>query len=125
MKTTKRNTRRKHRLPAQFAPDVEFELAPVPGVVPPETVRIKFHELQSRLVEASLIESWSQSVRGRIHQAANEAAALAWTTPYPLLVMPELFLEKARETRLRLQKQRSILMRSERLVETIHEWESS
>ena len=29
-----------------------------------------------------------------IRRAAHEAAALAWTTRYPLLVFPELFEEK-------------------------------
>jgi hypothetical protein len=113
------------QLAARFAPEVEFELSPVPGSVPPETVRIKFDDLQSRLVEATMGESTSSFVRGRIHQAAREAAALAWTTPYPLLVMPELFLEKAREASRRLNKQHRVLMRSEWLVEAIRDWEAS
>ncbi|MBM3836461.1 MAG: hypothetical protein FJ398_00635 [Verrucomicrobia bacterium] len=124
MKTTQRNTDRQQQLSARFAPEVEFELSPVPGAVPPETVRIKFDELQSRLVEATLGESNSRFIRGRIDQAAREAAALAWTTPYPLLVLPELFLEKAREAGQRLDKQRRVLQRSERLVEAIHNWDA-
>lgn len=31
-----------------------------------------------------------------IRRAANEAAAMAWTTPYPMLVLPELLKEMAR-----------------------------
>jgi hypothetical protein len=124
MKTTQRNTDRQQQLSARFAPEVEFELSPVPGPVPPETVRIKFDELQGRLVEATMGESTSPFVRGRIHQAARDAAALAWTTPYPLLVLPELFLEKAREAGQRLDKQRSVLMRSERLVGALEEWQA-
>ena len=33
---------------------------------------------------------------GRLKQAANEAAGLAWTTEFPLLVFPGLFAEFAR-----------------------------
>ena len=125
MKTKQIANRRRRLLRAEFASDVKFELAPVPGTVSPEAVRIRFQELQSRLVEENLSETRNPSVRGGIRQAANEAAALSWTTPYPLLVMPALFAEKAREIRLRLGKQQGVLMRSESLVKTVHDWESN
>jgi hypothetical protein len=38
---------------------------------------------------------WKPELSIQIRRAANEAAALAWVTPYPLLVFPVLFEEKA------------------------------
>lgn len=125
MKTTEKKTDRDQRLTARFAPEVEFELTPLAGAVSPEAVRIKFQELQSRLVEESLSVTQIPSVRIGIRRAALEAAALSWTTPFPLLVMPVLFLEKTRETRRRLEKQQEVRWRSERLVETVDETEKN
>ena len=121
MKAKKNKTSRDRSLPAQWAADVAFELTPVPGAVPPEMVRIKFMELQSGLVKDCLGETRNPIVRGGIHSAANEAAALAWMTAYPLLVMPVLFHEKARETRRRLDKQQSVSMRTERLIAAVND----
>ena len=116
MKARKNKTSRDRSLPAQWAADVAFELTPVTGVVPQELVRIKFMELQSGLVKDCLGETRNPIVRGGIHRAANEAAALSWTTSYPLLVMPALFHEKAREARRRLDKQQIVSMQTERLI---------
>lgn len=41
-----------------------------------------------------------------LRRAANEAAALAWLEPFPLLAFPELFHEKVRATR-RIQSQQA------------------
>jgi len=48
-------------------------------------------------------------------RAANEAAALAWATPFPLLLFPELFEEKARQARRQALTQARILSRSTRM----------
>jgi hypothetical protein len=43
-----------------------------------------------------------------LRQAANDAAAVAWTAPYPLLVLPELFREKVAAARRYGAKQASL-----------------
>src|ERR1051325_2488150 len=47
-----------------------------------------------------------------LRRAADDAASLAWMTPFPLLVLPELFFEKAAEACVRSQRQRQIWQRS-------------
>ncbi|MBI4661205.1 MAG: hypothetical protein HY735_20475 [Verrucomicrobia bacterium] len=116
MKTQSKRISRNRRLFAQFGPDVEFDLTPSPAIVPSETVRIRFQELQERLVRDSLSGTQNPVVRGGLQIAAHEAAALAWTTPYPLLVMPILFQEKARSFRLRLAKQHRVSAQTRRLT---------
>jgi hypothetical protein len=51
-----------------------------------------------------------------LRRAAEDAASLAWATPYPLLVLPELFSELAAEARAQSERQRDILRRSLRLI---------
>jgi hypothetical protein len=51
-----------------------------------------------------------------LQQAADEAASLAWTTAYPVLVLPELFAEKAADACRRWQRQLDIHQQSLGLV---------
>lgn len=118
------NTNRARYLSPQFEPDVEFELTPQPGTVSPDSVQVRFQELQNRLLEESLGETPNPILRRTLRRAANEAAALSWTTQYPLLIMPLLFHEKARSVRLRLAKQSRVLIRSQRIVEAVNDWDS-
>jgi hypothetical protein len=37
---------------------------------------------------------WKPEFSAHVRRAAKEAAALAWVTPYPLLVFPVLFSER-------------------------------
>ena len=52
----------------------------------------------------------------RLRRAANEAAALAWVTPYPLLVFPALFEEKAETALAHAARQNWVLQRSRELL---------
>jgi hypothetical protein len=54
-----------------------------------------FERLKNRLLTERLEEIWRPEINSQVRRAANEAAALAWVTPYPLLVFPTLFQEKA------------------------------
>ena len=111
-------------LNAQFEPNIEFELALQPGTVSPESVRIRFQELQNRLLEETLGQTPNPILRENMHGVANEAAALAWTTQFPLLIMPVLFHEKARSVRLQLEKQHRVSMRSQQLVDAVSDGDS-
>jgi hypothetical protein len=81
-------------LKASVGPDTRFEVRPV--AVPYRLeLESRFEALKGRLLEAKLNELWEAGLNSSLRRAANEAAALAWLTPYPLLVFPLLFEEKA------------------------------
>jgi hypothetical protein len=50
-------------------------------------------------------------------RAANEAAALAWVTGYPLLVFPGLFDEKVDTALARAARQQCVIRRTREMVE--------
>jgi len=54
-----------------------------------------------------------------IRRAANEASALAWTTPFPLLMLPGLLEEKVRSARRQAEQQKIVFKRSRRLLGTV------
>jgi hypothetical protein len=73
-------------------------------------------ELKQRLLQET---AWARSDSGSLtclRRAAEDAVALAWTTPFPLLVLPELFFEKAAEACARSKRQREIRRRSQGLA---------
>ena len=51
-----------------------------------------------------------------LRRAANEAAAVAWMTPFPLLFLPTLFEEKSVMARRQVARQRMVTARSRELV---------
>ena len=53
--------------------------------------------LKARLLDEQLAAAKEAELRRRLRLAAEESASLAWTTPIPLLALPELLAEKARE----------------------------
>jgi hypothetical protein len=61
--------------------------------------------LKERLLQAWLEETDNPRLRQRLAQAATEAESLAWTTPFPLLVLPALAEEKMRSARVQLVRQ--------------------
>src|SRR2546425_934177 len=73
-------------------------------------------ELKQRLLREKTEAASDPVISSCLRQAAEEAVSMAWTTPYPLLVLPELFDEKAAEASLRWQRQSDIRQRSQRLV---------
>ncbi len=108
-----------HSVPTQFGPDIEFELTPIPHAQARNAMSLRFQELQRRLVQQILQGTGNPTLRNHLQQAANEAAALAWTTAYPLLVMPTLLEEKAHAARYRTERQNRIEMRSQEIAETM------
>jgi hypothetical protein len=90
---------RKRKIEAEFGPETRFELRPElagSGNYRDE-IESRFESLKRALLEAKLSELWETGTGklSQLRRAANEAASLAWITPYPLLVFPELFSEKA------------------------------
>ena len=73
-------------------------------------------ELKERLLRENLLAASDAALLPRLRRAAAEAASLAWTTPYPLLVLPVLLGEKLAEASRQAQRQREIRERSRSLL---------
>jgi hypothetical protein len=82
-------------LPAEFGPETRFEIRPVAEAPFRVVLEDTLESLKSRLLAARLQFAWSPEQAVVLRRAANEAVSLAWATPYPLLVFPTLFEEKA------------------------------
>ena len=100
----------------EFADEGGFDLEPAYGRA---ELQERFASLQDTLIAGELQDSVTVGLPGRLKQAANEAAGLAWTTEFPLLVFPGLFAEFARRERLREDRQQRILARSEELMQSV------
>src|SRR5712672_2198455 len=70
--------------------------------------RLKQELLERLLDEASARPDLNVAFR----RAADEAAWLAWLTPFPFLCLPGLLAEKADEARERANRQRDLLTRT-------------
>ena len=83
--------------------------------------RIRHVSLElERLKDCLLYEHTSAvsdaEVQTRLERAAEEAASIAWATPYPLLVLPILLDEKLSDARHKAEVQQSIYVRSQPIV---------
>jgi hypothetical protein len=90
-----KNTKTKRRSPAQSRRDGRFTVSAAPAVNFRATEPTEFERLKDRLLREQLMTETRAEFLTLLRQAANEAAAVAWMAPYPLLVLPELFREKA------------------------------
>jgi hypothetical protein len=97
-----------------FDEDEEFSL---PVRFAREAVAERFAELKDNLLGETIDQAETFSLQARLKHAANEAAGLAWTTDYPLLVFPALFDELAKRERVRNSRQQRIIAQTERLLE--------
>ena len=108
--------RKSWKISAGFRPETRFAWEQVSVARRPSGRIAVLEELKERLLQeqaraASNADAWSC-----LRRAADDAASLAWATPCPLLVLPELFAEKAAEARWRRQRQLEILERSQGIV---------
>ena len=101
---------------AEFSPETRFEVRPVPPAPFRATQETEFERLKSRLLTEKLLATAQPELNAPIRRAANEAAALAWVTFYPLLVFPALFEEKIRTALRQAERQAHILAHSRQLV---------
>ena len=100
------------RLRTRFAPETEFEVKPLPAATYRAAQEARFEALKHRLLLISFDELPDSRVNARLRRAANEAAALAWLTPYPTLVYPVLFEEKARAAAVYARRQKQVKART-------------
>ena len=104
------------RVPTRFGPETRFEVKPVPPAPFRAVQETELERLKNRLLVRLLNDLDEPTVNAGVRRAANEAAALAWVTPYPLLAFPELFLEKVDATLRYAAHQVSVRERSPEIV---------
>ena len=113
-----KNMNRKHQLVATlFGPETRFEERPAPAAPFRAAQETELERLKGRLLSERLTRARASGSTVPLRRAANEAAAMAWVTGYPLLVFPVLFDEKARTALLHAQRQERVLERSRELLE--------
>ena len=103
------------RVPTEFGPDTGFEVKPVPPAPFRARQEAELERLKARLLGERLATR-NPPLDTPLRRAANEAAALAWVTPYPLLVFPALFEENAEAALLRAERQEQVRQRSRELL---------
>lgn len=104
------------RLRTEFAPEVQFGLTPVLPVPFRARQDTGLENLRRRLLQERLEGILTPGLRRALLRAANDAAALAWATQYPLLVFPVLFDELARAAWQQTERQKAVHGRSRDLL---------
>ena len=104
------------RVPTRFGPETGFEVKPVPPAPFRARQEAELERIKTQLLSDRLETSREPQLDNPLRQAANEAAALAWVTRYPLLVFPVLFEEKAATALLRAARQEQVRQRSRELL---------
>ena len=67
--------------------------------------------LKGRLLAELLASETNAELIRRVHRAADESTSLAWASPFPLLLLPELLLERGREAKRQFGRQVAIQSR--------------
>ena len=88
------NNNNKTKVAARFAPETRFTLPTATNAPFRTNLETEFERLKNRLLAETLDEAEQPELNAPLRRAANDAAALAWVTRYPLLVFPALFEEK-------------------------------
>ena len=104
------------QITTEFGPDTWFELSPAPPKLFRAVQESRFERLKRQLLTERLATAWDPDFGSHLRRAANEAAALAWTTRYPLLVFPVLFEEKVADAEVRIERQAEVRRRSRELL---------
>jgi hypothetical protein len=113
----KQNMNKDENMTTYLAEETRFN--PVPTVVAPfrATLESDFEKLKARLLKNLLNEKPDPVLNTPLRRAANEAAGLAWLTPFPMLFYPALLDEKAATAAKQYAKQREIHWNSPRFME--------
>lgn len=105
----------KNRVETRFAPETRFEVQPVPAAPFRALQETEFERLRAELLGKQLAVA-KPELNVPLRRAANEAAALAWATVFPLLMFPVLFEEKVRTAIRQVERQARILAESRELL---------
>jgi len=101
----------------RFEAETRFEVGPIAPVPFRGALESELEELKERLLRPLLGAAQDPAQGVPLRRAANEAAGLAWITPFPLLVFPVLLEEKVRAAQCREARQRRVRERSEGLLD--------
>ena len=104
------------RVPTRFGPETRFDVKPAPAAPFRAVQENQFERLKNLLLDERLEALPDPTFNSYVRAAANDAAALAWVTPYPLLVFPTLFEEKADSALQLAEKQEDVFERSRELL---------
>src|SRR5262252_3566771 len=96
------------RVPTEFGPETRFEVKPAPPAPFRAEQTTRFERLKDDLLLERLEDVFEPELNSHVRRAANEAAALAWVTRFPLLLFPVLFEEKADSALARAERQEQI-----------------
>jgi hypothetical protein len=99
-------------VPTEFGPETRFELRAIPPAPFRAVQETEFERLKNKLLAEQLVVA-TPELNVPLRRAANDAAALAWATVFPLLVFPVLFEEKIEAAVLRVKRQARILANSQ------------
>lgn len=102
----------------RFEPEARFALHPVDAPFR-ATLDNEVDRLKNRLLQNYLSANAEPGFNSLLRQAANEAVALACAHAYPLLLLPVIFDEKAREARRLVSRQNVVRSRSELILEEL------
>jgi hypothetical protein len=100
------------RLTARFARSTRFTVTPVSAAADRARNVKRLDQLKDLLLRQHLATLPEADGRSALRHAANEAASLAWATPFPLLILPTLLEEKVEATARRMRQQEDIRRRS-------------
>jgi len=104
----------RNRVPTEFAAETRFEVRPNPFLAAREE---EFERLKARLL-AEQLQAAKAELNTPLRRAANEAAAIAWATLFPLLLFPALFEEKIAAAARQAERQARVFKDSRELVVT-------
>jgi hypothetical protein len=104
------------RVETRFGPDTRFTVPTVPVAPFRALLEDELELLKGRLLRQRLNETGVAELHVRLRRAANDAAALAWATSFPLLVFPELFAEKAGAALKQARRQAEVRERSREIL---------
>ena len=103
-------------LRTRFELETRFDLAPAPVVPFRGTRETELEQFKTRLLRAALHEAADAELYAPLRRAANEAAGVAWLTPFPLLFLPALFEEKVAVTKRQFERAQGVRARSRRIL---------
>ena len=104
------------RVATRFEPETRFFVKPGPPSPFRAVEETQLERLKNRLLQERLARINETELNAWLRRAANEAAALAWVTTFPLLVFPVLFEEKAHTALLHAGRQAYVRERSRELL---------
>ncbi len=105
------------KIMTRFEAETRFEAGPIAPAPFRGPLEMELEQLKERLLQPMLKGSAGPAQCVPLRRAANEAAGLAWITPFPLLVFPVLLEEKVAAAQRREAHQRQVREKTEGLLE--------